>query len=157
LVARTRNLEDHPTPSGNAQAAWVMARLHLLTGDTRYARAAEGAVALVTGSVASWPHAFGRALATIDLLTSPPMEVAIAGPLDDPATRALVSAAQGAVGPYAVIAAGDPADARAAAAAPLLANRPLVHGLPAAYVCSGFACRAPLTDADALASTIAAT
>ena len=157
LVARTRNLEDHPTPSGNAQAAWVMARLHLLTGDTRYARAAEGAVALVTGSVASWPHAFGRALATIDLLTSPPMEVAIAGPLDDPATHVLVSAAQGAVGPYAVIAAGDPADARAATAAPLLANRPLVHGLPTAYVCSGFACRAPLTDADALASAIAAT
>ena len=154
LVARIRNLEDHPTPSGNAQAAWVLARLHLLTGDARYASAATDAVALVRDSVAKWPHAFGRALATMDLLTSRPTEVAIAGALDDPATQELITTARAAVGPYAVIAAGDPADPRAAQAAPLLADRPLVHGQAAAYVCSGFACRAPVTDASALVAEI---
>jgi hypothetical protein len=151
LVARTRNLEDHPTPSGNAQAAWVLARLHLLTGDGRYAQAAEAAVALVRDSVAKWPHAFGRALATIDLLTTRPTEVAVVGPLDDPATQALIAAAHDAIGPYGVIAAGDPSDPRAADAAPLLAERPLVQGRPAAYVCSGFTCEAPVTDPGAIA------
>jgi uncharacterized protein YyaL (SSP411 family) len=154
LVARTRNLEDHPTPSGNAQAAWVLARLHLLTGDGRYASAAEAAVALVKDSVAKWPHAFGRALAAIDLLTTRPTEVAVVGRLDDPAAQALISAARAAIGPYGVIAAGDPGDARAAAAAPLLADRPLVDGQPAAYVCSGFTCRAPVTDPVELAEQI---
>jgi len=154
LVARTRNLEDHPTPSGNAQAAWVLAHLHLLTGDGRYAHAAGQAVALVKDSVAKWPHAFGRALATIDLLTTRPTEVAVAGALDDPATQALIAAARAAIGPYGVIAAGDPADDRAVAAAPLLADRPLVDGQPAAYVCSGFACRAPVNDPAELAAQI---
>ena len=156
LVARTRDLEDHPTPSGNAQAAWVMARLHLLTGDHRYAAAAEGAVALVRDSVAKWPHAFGRALATIDLLTSRPIEVAVAGPLGNPATQVLITAARDAIGPYGVLAAGDPADPRASAAAPLLADRPLVDGHPAAYVCTGFACRAPVTHPADIATAIAA-
>ena len=33
LVARTRELEDHPTPAGNSQAAHVLLRLADLTGD----------------------------------------------------------------------------------------------------------------------------
>ncbi len=154
LVARTRNLEDHPTPSGNAQAAWVLARLHLLTGDGRYAAAADGAVALVRDQVAKWPQAFGRSLVTMDLLAAAPTEVAIVGPAGDPATDALIAAARDAVGPYGVVAVGDPADPRAATAAPLLANRPLVNGRPAAYVCSRFACQTPITDPAVLHAAI---
>jgi uncharacterized protein YyaL (SSP411 family) len=116
--------------------------------------ASKAAVALVKDAVAKWPHAFGRALATIDLLTTRPTEVAVVGSLDDPATHALITAARGAIGPYGVIAAGDPGDDRAVAAAPLLADRPLVDGRPAAYACSGFACRAPVTNPVELAAQI---
>ncbi len=154
LIARTRDLEDHPSPSGNSQAAWVLARLHLLTGEASYRDAAAGAVALVSAQAQRWPQAFGRALATADLLASRPVEVAVAGPLDDPRTVALVDAARMLTGPYAVIAAGDPADPRAAAAAPLLAGRPLVDGAPAAYACSGFTCQAPAVDPEALLSAL---
>jgi uncharacterized protein len=147
LIARTRDLEDHPAPAGNSQAAWVMARLHLLTGDARYAAAADAALRLVTDAMVKWPQAFGRAMAVADLLSRAPLEVAIAGELGDPRTMALVHAARAHAGPYAVIAAGDPADPRAAAVAPLLAERPLVHGTPAAYACSGFACLSPVTSA----------
>ena len=72
------------------------------------------------------------------------------GPPHDPATEALIRAARAAAGPYDVIAAGDPEDPAAAAAAPLLEGRPLVGGAPAAYVCRRFACQAPVTDPDAL-------
>ncbi len=154
LLARTRDLEDHPSPAGNSQAAWVLARLHLLTGDPRYRRAAEGAVGVVAEQARKWPQAFARALATADLLASRPVEVAIAGAMDDPRTVALVDAARSHAGPYAVIAVGDPSRPGAAEAAPLLADRPLQHGAPAAYACSGFACMAPVSDPSALISAL---
>ncbi len=154
LVARTRDLEDQPTPSGNAQAAWVLVRLHGLTGDRRYEEGAEGAVRLVGEQMARWPQAFGRAIATLDALTCTRTQVAIAGPLNGPATIALVECARLHAGPYAVIAAGDPLDPRAAEAAPLLADRPQVNGEPAAYACSGFTCRAPVTTPQDLATAL---
>jgi uncharacterized protein YyaL (SSP411 family) len=41
-----------------------------------------------------------------------------------------------------------------AAAIPLLANRPLVSGAPAAYVCRNFTCQAPVTTPSALRETL---
>jgi uncharacterized protein YyaL (SSP411 family) len=38
---------------------------------------------------------------------------------------------------------------------PLLADRPLVDGAPAAYVCRGFVCDRPRTDVDDLAAALA--
>jgi len=154
LLARPRDLEDHPSPSGNSQAAWVLARLHLLTGEDRYRRAAEGAVGAVAEQAARWPQAFARGLATADLLATRPVEVAIAGAPDDARTVALVEAARLHAGPYAVIAAGAPDDRRAHTVAPLLADRPMRNGLPTAYACSGFTCREPVSDPDALISVL---
>ena len=39
---------------------------------------------------------------------------------------------------------------------PLLAARPLVDGLAAAYVCHGFVCDRPVTTPDALAAAVRA-
>ena len=42
LVARTREVEDHPTPAGNSQAAHVLLRLADLTGDAELEERAPG-------------------------------------------------------------------------------------------------------------------
>jgi uncharacterized protein len=39
-------------------------------------------------------------------------------------------------------------------AIPLLADRPLVSGAPAAYVCRNFTCQAPVTTPSALRETV---
>jgi uncharacterized protein YyaL (SSP411 family) len=154
LVARTRELEDHPTPAGNSQAASVLLRLSALTGDTGLEDVALGALRLVAVEMSRYPQAFGTALVALDMHLAERQEIAVVGPADDPRTQALVAAARRAADPAAVIAAGDPADPAAAEAAPLLADRPLVDGAPAAYVCRRFACRAPVTDPEALAAEL---
>jgi uncharacterized protein len=156
LVARTRELEDHPTPAGNSQAAWVLLRLAALTGETALETEAVGALRLVREEMARFPQAFGTALVATDFHTAGPREVAVVGPPDDPATAALLAVARAEAGPAAVLAAGDPGDLAASEAVPLLAGRPLVEGRPAAYVCRGFACRAPVTDPEALRAELRA-
>ena len=49
LVARTRDLEDHPTPAGNSQAAHVLLRLADITGDAGLRGAGAGRAAAGVG------------------------------------------------------------------------------------------------------------
>jgi hypothetical protein len=156
LVARTRDLEDHPTPAGNSQAAHVLLRLAGLTGDAALEERAIGALALVRGEMARFPQAFGTALMALDDHLAERREIAVVGAPDDPRTAELVRAARAGAAPADALAAGDPADAAAADAAPLLRDRPLVGDAPAAYVCEGFACQAPVTSPEELARTLAA-
>ena len=156
LVARTRELEDHPTPAGNSQAAWVLLRLAALSGDAALESEAIGALRLVREEMAHFPQAFGTALVATDFLTAGAVEVAVVGAPDDPAAAALLAEARAGAGPAAVLAAGDPTDPAAAEAVPLLRERPLVDGRPAAYVCRGFTCQAPVTDPEALRAQLAA-
>jgi uncharacterized protein len=83
------------------------------------------------------------------------------GPPGDPRTADLHRTALLASPPGTVLALGDPGAAGGSAQAaagpggsgagvPLLAGRGLVDGSPAAYVCRGFTCRAPVTTAEEL-------
>ncbi|MGI9539354.1 MAG: hypothetical protein ACR2N6_04315, partial [Miltoncostaeaceae bacterium] len=93
---------------------------------------------------------FSTALTALDFMLNTSREIAIVGALDDDRTKELIAVAREHAGPRAVIAAGAPDDAAALEAAPLLEDRPLVDGAPAAYVCTGFACQAPVTTPEAL-------
>jgi uncharacterized protein YyaL (SSP411 family) len=75
----------------------------------------------------------------------------VVGPADDPATAGLHHTALLGTAPGAVVAVG-PSDG--GDGAPLLAGRTLVGGRPAAYVCRGFVCDAPVTDVGALAERL---
>jgi uncharacterized protein YyaL (SSP411 family) len=140
LVARQKDLDDTPTPSGNSMLAFVLLRLARIWGDDEVERVAVGVLRLVRDLVARAPTAFGWALCAIDLHLSPPRELAIVGGAGSDVARAALRAFD----PNAVIAFG-PADD-----VPLLAGKTLVDGLPAVYVCERFACRAPVTDPDDL-------
>ncbi len=155
LIARTREVEDHPTPSGNSQAAWVLWRLSLLTGKRAYEVQAQRALELVSQDAVRFPHAFGSALIAMDAITgAPPTQVVVAGPAGDPGVAALARTARTA-DPLALVLTVDPTDADAVAASPLFADRGPVDGRPAAYVCHGTTCQAPVTDVEALRATMA--
>jgi uncharacterized protein len=141
LVARQKDLDDNPTPSGNSMLAYVLLRLSRLWGDDELERHAAGVLRLVRDAVTRAPQAFGWSLCALDLYLSPPREVAIVG---EPGSELARAALRG-FDPNAVIAFGPDEEV------PLLQGKTLVDGRPAVYVCERFACRAPVTDPAELA------
>ncbi|MBJ7456429.1 MAG: hypothetical protein JHC74_10255, partial [Thermoleophilia bacterium] len=95
-------------------------------------------------------------LIALDHHLSERRQIAVAGPPGDPRTEALVRAAREGARPFDALAVGDPSDPAAVEAAPLLADRPLIDGAPAVYVCRGVTCRAPLSTPAELAAELAA-
>jgi len=137
LVARKKDLEDQPTPSGNSMLAYVLLKLARIYGDDELERRAVGVFRLVHQALSRVPAAFGHALTALDLHFSAPREIAIVGPVGSPVARAALEPFE----PSTVVAVG-PSDE-----IPLLAGKGLVDGRPAVYVCERFACQAPLTRA----------
>jgi uncharacterized protein len=95
------------------------------------------------------PRAAGWAAAVGEALLAGPLEVAVSGPAG-PHRDALAAAARASASPGAVVVVGEPDTA----GVPLLADRPPVDGLAAAYVCRGFVCSAPVTDVSALGAAM---
>ncbi|MEO8462413.1 MAG: thioredoxin domain-containing protein [Chloroflexota bacterium] len=151
LVARPKDIQDNATPSGNATATLVFLRLAALTGDQRYRAAADGAIRTVLPLLARHPTAFAKWLAAVDLALGPVAEIAIVGDPSSPDTRELLAALLTRGSPAHVVALSpEPANS----AVPLLEGRTRLHGRATAYVCSGFACQVPVTDAEALAEQL---
>jgi uncharacterized protein YyaL (SSP411 family) len=143
LVARQKDLDDNPTPSGNSMLAFVLLRLARLWGDDELERRAVGVLRLVRDAIPRAPQAFGWALCALDLHLSPPREVAIVGDPGSPIARAALAGFDA----NTVVAFG-PGEG-----VPLLEGKDLVDGQAAVYVCERFACQAPVTDPALLADS----
>ena len=141
LVARKKDLDDNPIPSGNSMLAYVLLRLARIYGNDELERSAVGVLRLVRPLLERAPQAFGHALSALDLYLSPPRELAIVGGPESEVARAALAGFD----PNAVVAFG-PAEG-----VPLLEGKELVEGRPAVYVCERFACHAPVTEPEELA------
>ncbi len=136
LVARRKELDDNPTPSGNAMLATVLLRLARLFGDDELERKAVGVLRLAHPLLVQAPAAVGQLLCVLDFHLAPPREIAIVGS-DDALRRAVLAE----FAPNTVYAfAPGPDDS-----VPLLQGKELVDGRAAVYVCERFACQAPVT------------
>src|SRR3954452_10919576 len=136
LVARKKDFDDHPTPSGNSMLAHVLLRLARIYGDNELERRATSVFRLVRDAIVRAPSAFGWMLVALDLHFAPRRELAIVGDPGSEVARAALARWQ----PTAVVAFGP------AKGVPLFEGKALVDGKPAVYVCERFACRAPVTD-----------
>jgi uncharacterized protein YyaL (SSP411 family) len=142
LIARRKEVGDHPIPSGNSSAAMGLLRLAALTGKSRYATAAEGVFALFAKPAVQHPDAFAHLLRALDFHLSPTKEIALVG--DD--LTDLAATARHRPLFHAVLAGGPEGTNQP----PLLRDRTTVDRQPAAYVCQNFTCRLPVTDPDGL-------
>jgi uncharacterized protein YyaL (SSP411 family) len=151
-VRRPQEPADNAYPSGWSAASGALLSYAALTGSQRHRDTAEGGLTVAGAAGGRVPRAFGWALAVGEALADGPREVAVVGPDGDPGRAALRAVALAGVAPGLVLSVGEPGGD----AVPLLADRPLVAGSAAAYVCRGFVCQAPVTDTDALAAQVGA-
>jgi len=142
LIARRKELGDHPIPSGNSAAAFGLLRLAALTGEHSYEQAATSVFRLFSDSAGKHPEAFAHLLRAIDFHLSPTKEVALVGK----DLNELATVVRSEFRPHLVLAGGT----AGTDTPPLLQDRVEVDGKSTAYVCEHFTCKAPVTDPEAL-------
>ena len=147
LIVRRKDIDDHPIPSGSSSAAVGLLRLAALTGEHSYAEHAHSVFGLIGRVAERHPQAVAHLLRAIDFDIAPVKEVALVGSDHDE----LAAVVRSELRPHVVLAGGQ----EGVKEPPLMAERTEVDGLPAAYVCEGFACRTPVTDPAELAAQLA--
>ena len=71
LIARRKDIDDHPIPSGSSSAAFGLLRLAALTGERRYSEHAESVFRLLAKIAETHPQAVAHLIRAIDFHLSP--------------------------------------------------------------------------------------
>ena len=155
LIARRKDVGDHPIPSGNSSAAYGLLRLAALTGERAYEEQAVGVAAAASRRP---PRSIPTPSATCSRRSTstspPPARSRWSRPARRRRTRraspSWPAVVRSAHRPHVVLAGGPEGSERPE----LLRERHAVEGRPAAYVCEHFACKAPVTDPAELAKLL---
>ncbi len=147
LLQRRKNAHDSSIPAGNAIAAKALLSLSQLTGQDEYLTYADRTVRAFATEMASYPAAYVRLSTLVSVLTNPLRQIAIVGVGERGSGSELVEVVNSIYLPGTTIAfsanpGGDGVD--------LLEGRYPVDEKPAAYVCTDFTCRTPVTDPEEL-------
>ncbi len=155
LIVRAKDYFDNATPSGNSVAVEVLLRLTTLTDNDDYRRRAVSILRQVAETVRRYPSGFGRVLCALDFHLGTPKEIAILGDFESSETQALRHEVWKHYLPNKVVVYADSVESQSDELIPLLRDRGLVDGRPAAYVCEHYVCREPVTEPAKLASQLA--
>jgi uncharacterized protein len=150
LIARRKDVDDHPIPSGNSSAAYGLLRLAALTGEREYERHAVGVFRLLHQAGARHPHGLAHLLRAMDFHFASVKEVALVAPAGGNGVGELAAVVRSNFLPYLVLAGGAEGTERPE----LMRERSAVDGKPAAYVCESFACQRPVTEPEELAAAL---
>ena len=150
LYLRPRSAADNAEPAGQSALAGALVALGAVTGDPDALESGARATAAGLGLAVREPRFGGWSLAVAEALVAGPHQVSVVGSGRD--ADALEVVARRSPSPGLVVVRGEPD----APGVPLLADRPLVGGHAAAYVCRGMVCELPTTDPEQLAAQLGA-
>ena len=155
LVARPRDPSDNASPSGHSALIHALLAYAALTGSGRHRDAAEAGLRSLRGLAERVPRFAGWSLAAAEAALAGPLEVAVVGPEGDALRAELENIARASPGPGTVVVVGTPEQGADPSGVPLLADRGLVDGQSAAYVCRGMVCDRPVTSGADLRALLA--
>jgi uncharacterized protein YyaL (SSP411 family) len=154
LIARTKDIQDSSTPSGNSMAGLGLLRLAKLTGRRPLQEKAEATLRLFSGMMATSPMAVGQMLVALDFFLGPVEEFALVGnPSHAEVVRTLQALRHGFRPNKVVALKSDTPAQESERLVPLLAGK-TAHGDVATYICRDFTCQAPLIGAEALVDAL---
>jgi hypothetical protein len=148
LLVRQKEIVESVTPSPNGVAALVLQKMAIITGDETLADRARQVLRLARTLMERAPQAAPSFLAALDFHLARPKEVVIVSGVDGPGADAepLLRTVWDRFLPNRVLAGAPPG-----IPSPLLEGKLARGGVATAFVCEGYACRAPTTDPKELA------
>lgn len=145
LIHRPKPTQDEAIPAGNGIAAYVLARLGHLLGETHYLNASERTLQFAWTSLTQFPHAHGALLHAVEEHLYPPQVIILRGTKEEMQPWLQRSNQQYAPRRmcFAILTTSQKLPG-------LLAERKPQDNL-VAYVCDGTTCQTPITDEHELA------
>jgi uncharacterized protein len=152
LIARTKSILDSALPAGNAVALEVIARLHLLDGDTALRQRADQLVEAFAGQLDSNLLAMPSYLNSVELLQGA-TQVILVGDRNSAEIQAFLTILTQHPGATTILSVVDPTH-RFPTDHPA-AGKGQLDGRPTAYVCHGQSCSLPITETAQLTTALA--
>jgi uncharacterized protein YyaL (SSP411 family) len=143
LIHRPKSGHDNAMASGNGMAAWALNRLAAITGEARYARAAERTLELYYSAMREHPQGFAMLMIALEEQLEPPATAILRGA--EPALAAWSGAMAREYLPATLVLAL-PQGLRDL---PPVLDKP-VSGAVNAWLCRGVSCLPPIDSVDAL-------
>jgi uncharacterized protein YyaL (SSP411 family) len=147
LIVRHKPGQDGAIPSGNSAAALALLKLGRMTENPRFTTFGQGVFDVYAASVTKAPTAFTEMLLARDFHLGPTQEIVIAASQVPGEAEALLAEARRHFLPHAVLMFRPlgPAAAAIESLTPFTERLGPVGGHAAAYVCTDYTCRQPVT------------
>ena len=156
LLFRPKEGHDGAVPSGNAVTLMNLIRLGRMTGDSRREEEAAALSGAFAASLQQIPSAHAQWMIALELLAAPSRDVVIAGRPGREDTNAMLAVLRRSYLPNLTLLLHPEGEEAPTIAeiAPFTREMRAFDGRAAAYVCTGYSCRRPVTDPQELAALL---
>jgi uncharacterized protein YyaL (SSP411 family) len=154
LPARAKPVQDTPTPSPNGVAGIVLARLHELTGESRWKERGTALISAFAGRAEELGLHGSTYLLAVDWQVNPATHLVVVGNPEDRASTEMLHSALKTFLPRRVVQFLSPADAQDRALPEPLRGMLVSGSNTRGYACSGTSCSRPAEDASSWSATL---
>jgi len=148
ILSRGKNLQDTALPSGASAAVLNLVRLARLTGSQTMSEKGEKYLAALYSEYLQHPFAYPFLLTALDWVLGPDQELVLVSPNKEIVSEKLCKSFYEGFFPRTVCHGYSSKNSKLEELVPAVRNKPLLDGLPTAYVCSNNGCQPPTTKAE---------